>query len=75
MNLVAAVAMTWWLNIPGYCDPQMKECYPDLSIPTTTRDVCMDAIVEYAKEDYVFYIGCDIKPLPNAVNLKKKVFK
>lgn len=59
---------TWWLNIPGYIDKDGIPI-PSLSLPTSDHDKCSDAVINYAKNEYVYYISCDIKPLPDAVNL------
>ena len=66
-----ALAETYWLNIPGAYSKTDESNIPSMSFPMQSHDACADAIVEYAKANLVYYIGCDVKPLPDAVNLKK----
>jgi len=64
-------AETYWLNIPGHYSKVDGQLVPSLSLPTPSHDKCSDAIIEYAKTNLVYYIGCDVKPLRDAVNLKE----
>jgi len=65
----AVHANGYWLNIPAYIDSDSGRTVPPTSYWTRDRDSCADAIVQYAKLEYVYYIGCDVNPLPNAVNV------
>lgn len=67
-----AFATSWWLNIPGHYSPITDEYVPPISWITTSQDSCSDAIVAYAKDNLVNYIGCDVKPLANAVNISPR---
>lgn len=73
LSLLAAtaVAETYWLNLPGAYSKTDEQHIPAMSFPMQSHDACSDAIVEYAKSNLVYYIGCDVKPLADAVNLKK----
>ncbi|MGD2118342.1 MAG: hypothetical protein PVG66_08295 [Chromatiales bacterium] len=62
-------AQTYWLNVPGAYSKEEQQYIPAISLPTASHDACSDAIVQYAQDNLVHYIGCDVKPLPNAVNL------
>lgn len=62
-------AQTYWLNIPGAYNKVDEQYHPSISIPTSGHDACSDAVVEYAKQNLVHYIGCDVKPLPDAKNI------
>ena len=66
-----AAAQTFWLNIPGAYSKTDEQYVPAMSFPMQSHDSCSDAIVEYAKANLVYYIGCDVEPLTDAVNLKK----
>ena len=68
-------AQTYWLNIPGAYSQEERQYLPPFSIPTASHDACSDAIVQYARDNLVHYIGCDVKPLPNAVNLPRGAYK
>lgn len=61
---------TVFLNIPSHHQPKTGEYVPTMSLPTSGWDACADAMVAYAKDNYVRYIGCDVKPFKGAVNLK-----
>ena len=65
-------ADVYWLNIPGSYSAYDEQYYPAVSFPTSSHEACSDAIVQYAKDNLVFYIGCDVKPLPDAVNLTSR---
>jgi hypothetical protein len=65
------MADTVWFNIPSHYDRVDMRSYNALSLPTSSWDACADAIAQYAKDNYVFYVSCDVKPLPNAANLKR----
>lgn len=60
----------FWLNIPGAYSKLDEQYLPSISLPTASHDACSDAIVQYAKDNLVHYIGCDVKPLPDAINLR-----
>lgn len=64
-------AQTYWLNIPAAYSKTDEQYMPSMSFPVNSHDACSDAIVEYAKTNLVYYIGCDVNPLSDAVNLKK----
>lgn len=64
-------AQPYWLNIPSAYSKTDDQYMPSMSFPVKSHDSCSDAIVEYAKSNLVYYIGCDVKPLPDAVNLKE----
>jgi len=64
-----AVAETYWLNIPGSYRQLDDKFFPASSIPTVSQAACSEAMLEYAKQGLVNFIGCDVKPLPNAANL------
>ena len=66
-----ATAQTYWLNIPGAYSKVDEQYLPPLSFPTPNHNACSDAVVQYAKDNLVHYIGCDVKPLPDAVNLPR----
>jgi len=66
-----AIADTIWLNIPSHWNDRLGEQIPAVSYPTADRDTCADAIVTYAKMEYVYYIGCDVMPLKDAANLRR----
>ena len=68
-----AAANTYWLNIPGSYSAEEGRYMPSVSFPTSDHYACSDAIVQYAKDNLVNYIGCDVKPLPDAVNLPASV--
>jgi len=70
LSIGTANAQTFWLNIPAAYSKTDELYVPSMSFPVSSHDACSDAIVEYAKSNLVFYIGCDVKPLPDAVNLK-----
>jgi len=65
-----AYGQTYWLNIPGAYSKTDEQYLPSISLPTANHDACSDAIVQYAKDNLVHYIGCDVKPLPDAVNIR-----
>lgn len=60
-----------WLNIPSHYTEDNREV-PSVSFVTFGWDNCADAIVSYAKENYIHYIGCDVVPLRDAVNVNKR---
>ena len=62
----AETGKTYFLNIPGHYSKIDAHWIDSMSIPTTSADACADAIVSYAKNNYVYYIGCDVKPLPDS---------
>ena len=64
-----ASAETYWLNIPESYRQLDDKLFPASSIPTASQEACSEAMVEYAKEGFVNFIGCDVKPLPNAANM------
>lgn len=57
-------ADTYWLNIAGNFD---SVSYPSMSV-----SACEKSQVEYARLDGVYYVSCDIEPLPTATNLSNK---
>ena len=65
-----AFGQTYWLNIPGAYSKTEAQYMPSISLPTANQDSCADAIVEYAKDNLVYYISCDVHPLRDAANLK-----
>lgn len=65
-------AQTYWLNIPGAYSKVDEQYLPSMSFPTPNHNACSDAVVHYAKNNLVHYIGCDVKPLPDAVNLQHR---
>jgi hypothetical protein len=71
-SITSVKAETYWLNIPASFSKVDEQYIPPMSFPVRSHDACSDAIVEYAKTNLVYYIGCDVKPLPDAVNLKKQ---
>lgn len=71
MLFTGVAQATTWLNIPEHYDKD-GELMPSVSYPVSTWEKCSDAIVEYAKMEYVYYIGCDIRPLRDAVNINRR---
>lgn len=68
-----AFAQTYWLNIPGSFSAEEQRYLPSISLPTGNHNDCSEAIVQYAKDNLVHYVGCDVRPLPDAVNLRHAV--
>ena len=68
-------AQTVFLNIPSYYEPKTKEYIPTMSFPTSGWDACADAMISYAEENYVRYLGCDVKPFKDAVNMRPRRVK
>ena len=68
-NQSSGVAETYWLNIPESHRQVDDKFFPASSYATDSQEACAKAMVEYAKMGVVNFIGCDIKPLPNAANL------
>ena len=64
---VVGYAQPYFLNIPGDGDRL------SLSYYTTDQKQCQKALIEYAKHKEVYYIGCDVKPLRDAVNVSREV--
>ena len=70
-----ASARTYWLNIPGAYSKVDEQYLPPVSYPTPNHNACSDAVMQYAKDNLVHYIGCDVMPLPDAVNLPPGQFR
>jgi hypothetical protein len=65
---------TMFLNIPGHYN-ENNDYVQSVSILTSNWESCSNAIVEYAKMEYVYYVGCDVKPLPDAANMRSYTIK
>ncbi len=63
------IAESYWLNIPGAYSKLDGQYLPPASYPKSSHEACNEAILRYAKNNLVHYIGCDTRPLPNAINL------
>jgi len=68
MASLSVSAQTYWLNIGSYTDNDGSE-QPAFSMPTSSQAACSQAVIEYAKTNLVNFIGCDVEPLPHAVNI------
>ena len=63
-------AETYWLNMPASYSKKYSEYTPSVSLPTVDYEACLAAMTQYAQDnEMVDKIGCDIKPLPDAINL------
>ncbi len=63
-------AEIYWLNMPGSYSKKYSEFTPSVSLPTVDYEACQAALTQYAQDnEMVEKIGCDIQPLPDAVNL------
>lgn len=65
-----AQAQTYWLNIPGAYNLKDSQYESSLSLPTVSHEACAQAIVQYTRDNLVNFIGCDVQPLPDAVNIR-----
>ena len=65
-----AQAQTYWLNIPGAYSMEDGLYEASISLPTVSHAACAQAIVQYTRDNLVNFIGCDVLPLPDAVNLR-----
>ena len=66
------IAESYWLNIPGEYSKQDRQYMPAASYPKDSREECNEALLRYAQNNFIHYIGCDTFPLPDAVNLKNR---
>ena len=60
-SLSTASASPYWVNIV------MGDA--SMSIPVTTDSRCTEAVMRYAQSSVGGYISCDVKPLPDGVDL------
>ena len=70
-----AQAETWWLNIPSHYSPVTDKYVPSMSLLTFSYEQCREGIISYTSENFVNYIGCDVRPLRDAVNLSPTIKK
>ena len=66
-------AQTYWLNMPGSYNVEHSEYTPSVSLQTFDYEACKDALVQYSRDNrMVENISCDVKPLPDAINLSEQ---
>lgn len=63
------IAEPYWLNIPGAYSKLDGQYLPPASYLKKSHEACNEAVLRYTQNNLVHYIGCDTRPLPNAINL------
>ena len=66
----SASAESYWLNIPGAYSREDAQYLPAASYKKSSFEACQHALLRYAQTNLIHYIGCDTRPLSDAVNLK-----
>ena len=54
-------AQTYWLNL--------VDNGKSMSLPVSTDEQCSQAVYRYVQSNLVHAVSCDVKPLPDAVNI------
>lgn len=66
-------AQVHWLNMPGSYSEKYSEFTPSVSLPTIDYKACRESLILFSTDnEMVDKISCDIKPLPDAVNLAEQ---
>lgn len=63
LTIGTANAQTYWLNMVS--DGQ------SMSLPVASDSQCSEAVNQFVRSNLVNFVSCDVKPLPDAVNLSR----
>jgi len=61
LSIGTANAQTYWLN--------MVDNGQSMSLPVSSEERCTEAVNQFVRSNLVNFVSCDVKPLPDAVNI------